>query len=103
MPAPAVDITLNGVKAKLIGEEGKGRVCFEKASRLMHAAAAAMNAGIMKGSFNEALAYAKERFQGGCEIINWSEVSMMLANMAIKANVADMCVAQACQAIEAGR
>ena len=99
---PSVDISLKGVKAKLIGEEGKGKVCFEKASRLLHAAAGAMNAGIMKGSFNEALAYAKERFQGGCEIINWSEVSMLLAGMAIKANVAEMCVAQSCQAIDLG-
>jgi alkylation response protein AidB-like acyl-CoA dehydrogenase len=99
---PGVDISLKGVKAKLIGEEGKGRVCFEQASRLMHAAAGAMNAGVMKGSFNEALAYSKERFQGGCQIINWSEVSMLLAGMAIKANVAEMCVAQSCQAIELG-
>jgi alkylation response protein AidB-like acyl-CoA dehydrogenase len=61
-----------------------------------------MNAGIMRGSFNEAMAYAKERFQGGCEIINWSEVSMLLAGMAIKVNVAEMCVAQSCQAIDLG-
>ncbi|MCE5275736.1 MAG: acyl-CoA dehydrogenase family protein [Deltaproteobacteria bacterium] len=96
---PAVDVTFKGVKARLVGEEGRGSVYFDAASRKMHVAAAAMNAGIMKGSFNEALAYAKERFQGGREIINWSEVSMILANMLIKANVADLCVAQACQAV----
>ena len=66
----------------------------------MNLAAAAMNAGIMKGSLDEALAYSKERFQGGREIINWSEVSMLLAGMAIKSDVAEMCVAQACQALE---
>ena len=66
----------------------------------MHVAAAAMSAGIMKGSFNEALAYTKEREQGGCAIINWSEVRMILSNMAVKSNVADLCVAQACKAIE---
>ncbi|HPS93637.1 MAG TPA: acyl-CoA dehydrogenase family protein, partial [Deltaproteobacteria bacterium] len=93
------DVTFSGVKARLVGEEGKGPGYFDAASRKMHVAAAAMNAGIMKGSFNEALAYAKERFQGGREIINWSEVSMILANMLIKANVADLCVAQACQAV----
>jgi alkylation response protein AidB-like acyl-CoA dehydrogenase len=97
---PAIDVTLKGVKAHLIGEEDKGQIYFEQVSRVMHVAAGAMNAGIMKGSFNEALAYSKERFQGGCEIINWSEVSMLLAGMAIKANVAEMCVAQACQTME---
>lgn len=98
---PAVDITLTKVKAQLIGEPGKGREYFMSASRVMHIAAAAMNSGIMKGSMAEALAYAKERQQGGCEIINWSEVSMILANMGIKSHVADLCVAQACQAFDA--
>jgi alkylation response protein AidB-like acyl-CoA dehydrogenase len=99
---PAVDVTFKDAKARLIGEEGKGSVYFRQASRMMHVAAAAMNAGIMKGSLNEALAYSRERFQGGREIIGWSEVSMLLANMAIRADVAEMCVAQACQAVEAG-
>ena len=66
----------------------------------MNVAAAAMNAGIMKGSFNEALAYSRERFQGGRAIVNWSEVSMILAGMSIKADVAAMCVAQACLGLE---
>jgi alkylation response protein AidB-like acyl-CoA dehydrogenase len=99
---PAVDVTINGVKARLIGEQGKGGAYFKQISPLMHVAAAAMNTGIMRGSFNEALAYSKERFQGGREIINWSEVSMLLAGMAIKADVAGMCVAQSCQAMELG-
>jgi alkylation response protein AidB-like acyl-CoA dehydrogenase len=96
---PAVDVVFNDAKALLIGGEGKGPLYFRSTAGKMHAAAAAMNAGIMKGSYNEALAYAKERFQGGCEIINWSEVSMILANMLIKSNVAEMCVAQACRAL----
>ncbi|HWR68039.1 MAG TPA: acyl-CoA dehydrogenase, partial [Desulfomonilia bacterium] len=99
---PAVDVTFNTVKAHLIGEEGKGYGSFQAASKKLHVAAAAMSAGILKGTFNEALAYAQERFQGGCQIINWSEVSMILANMAVKADVADLCVAQACQALEKG-
>ena len=97
---PAVDVVFKSVKAQLIGEEGKGSIYFDEASKKMHVAAGAMNTGIMKGSFNEALAYSKERLQGGCEIINWSEVSMILSNMLVKANVADMCVTQACQAID---
>jgi alkylation response protein AidB-like acyl-CoA dehydrogenase len=97
---PAVDLDLDDARGTLVGEEGKGRTYFQKVTRKMHAASAAMSTGIMKGSFREALAYSKERSQGGKEIINWSEVSMILANMAVKVNVADLCVAQACQAIE---
>ncbi len=96
---PAVDVILRGVKAKLIGEN-EGTRYFENASLAMSAAAAAMNAGIIRGSFNEALAYSKERHQGGRPIANWSEVGMMLADMSIKADVAAMCVAQACREME---
>jgi alkylation response protein AidB-like acyl-CoA dehydrogenase len=93
---PAVDINLQGVNAKLIGAEKAGNSYFEKASLTMNVAAAAMNAGIMRGSFNEALTYSRERFQGGRAIADWSEVSMILAGMSIKADVAEMCVAQSC-------
>jgi alkylation response protein AidB-like acyl-CoA dehydrogenase len=93
---PAVDITFQGAKARLVGMEDEGHAAFEKASLKMNVAAAAMNAGIMKGSFNEALAYSRERFQGGRAIANWSEVDMILAGMSIKADVAGMCIAQAC-------
>jgi len=99
---PAVDVTFEDAGARLVGEEGSGYALFQEVSGKLHVAAAAMSAGILKGSFSAALAYSRERFQGGCQIINWSEVSMILANMAVKADVADLCVAQACQALEAG-
>jgi len=97
---PAVDITMKGAKARLVGKQGKGSVYFKDVFPKMNIAAAAMNAGIMRGSLGEALAYSKERFQGGREIVKWSEVSMLLAGMAIKADVAGMCVAQACQVLD---
>ncbi|MGO9213064.1 MAG: acyl-CoA dehydrogenase family protein [Syntrophales bacterium] len=93
---PSVDINLHGVKAKPIGAENEGTRYFEKASLTMNVAAAAMNAGIMRGSFNEAMTYSRERLQGGRAIASWSEVSMILAGMSIKADVADMCIAQSC-------
>jgi len=96
---PAVDITFQGAKARLVGAENGGINIFEKVSVRMNVAAAAMNAGIMKGSFNEALTYSRERFQGGRAIVNWSEVGMMLVGMSIKADVAEMCIAQACMAL----
>lgn len=92
----AVDINLQGVKAQLIGAQNAGISYFEKACVMMNVAAAAMNAGIMRGSLNEALAYSRERFQGGRAIADWSEVRMILAGMSVKTDVADMCVAQSC-------
>lgn len=97
---PAVDVTFSGTRATLIGEEGKGSVYFEKMADRMHAAAAAMSLGIMKGSFREAFDYAKKREQGGHTIINWSEVKMMLSNMAIKITNAEMILERACKAVD---
>jgi alkylation response protein AidB-like acyl-CoA dehydrogenase len=98
---PAVDLTLEGVKAELVGMEGEGAGYFAQASDRMQVAAAAMSLGIMKGSFDEACEYAKTRFQGGREIVNWSELRMMLAEMAIRIKVSDLALAAACRAVEA--
>ncbi len=98
--SPIVDVTLNNVSAQIIGEEGKGAKYFEAASRMMHVAAAATNAGIMRGSLKEAIEYTKERMQGGRPVINWSEVRMLLSNMAIKSKAAELCVTQTCKAID---
>ncbi len=97
---PAVDLTLTDVSGICIGEEGQGNTYFEKMSDKMHVACAAMSAGVMKGSFKEAFGYSQERFQGGQEIINWSEVKMILSNMAIKVNNADMIIASASSMVD---
>jgi alkylation response protein AidB-like acyl-CoA dehydrogenase len=97
---PTLDVTLQRVKAKLVGGENMGNRYFEKALLRMNVAAAAMNAGIIRGSFDEALAYSRKRLQGGRPIANWSEVGMMLAGMFIKADAAAMCVAQSCLELE---
>ncbi|MBU1169944.1 MAG: acyl-CoA dehydrogenase family protein [Proteobacteria bacterium] len=97
---PAVDLELNHVKATLIGQEGKGSDYFEKMADRLHVAAASMALGVMKGSFKEAFDYAKKREQGGHEIINWSEVKMILSNMAIKISNAEMIIEKACKAVD---
>ena len=97
---PIVDITLDGASAGIIGREGEGEKYFEATSRIMHVATAAMNAGIMRGSLAEAIDYTKDREQGGRAVINWSEVRMLLANMAIKSKAAELCVTQTCKAID---
>jgi alkylation response protein AidB-like acyl-CoA dehydrogenase len=97
---PAVDIRLDNVKARLVGEEGRGEAYFEEMTDRMSVAAAAMSAGIMKGAYDEALKYSRGRFQGGREIINWSEVQMILADMAVNIQNAGMLVSRACQAVD---
>jgi len=97
---PAVDLAFDNVPGTLVGTENEGHIYFEKMSDKLHVAAAAMSCGIMKGSFKEALDYSRERFQGGREIINWSEVKMILANMAVKVKNAEMIINAACRAVD---
>ena len=97
---PAVDLVLDAAEGRLVGEEGQGATCFERAVDRMCAAAAAMSLGLMKASFEEALAYAGQRRQGGREIVNWSEVRRILAGMAVKSKAAELALAEACRASE---
>lgn len=97
---PSVDITMKNAPATLLGEEGNGESYFKTMSDRMHVAAAAMSLGIMKGSFREAFEYSKKRMQGGQAIIQWSELKMILSNMAIQVKVADMLVTRACSALD---
>ncbi|MEW6076327.1 MAG: acyl-CoA dehydrogenase family protein [Thermodesulfobacteriota bacterium] len=99
---PAVDISLKDATGELIGQEEEGAVYFETMADRMSVAAAAMSTGIMKGAFKEAFDYSKARSQGGREIINWSEIQMILANMAVMTKNAELAVARACQAVDAG-
>jgi alkylation response protein AidB-like acyl-CoA dehydrogenase len=96
----AVDLKLENAKGVLVGKEGKGADYFEQMADRMHVAAGAMSAGIMKGSFSEAFEYTKGRQQGGREIINWSEVRMILADMAVAVANAEMMISRACQAVD---
>lgn len=97
---PAVDLALDGAPAKLVGDEGQGAAYLQRVRGRMNAAAAAMSAGVMIGSLEEAVEYAKERRQGGREIINWSEIRRILARMAVKTKAADMALSDACRSAE---
>ena len=97
---PACDLNLKEVKADLIGMQAHGSQYFSAISDKLHVAAAAMSLGIMKGTFREASAYSRQRRQGGREIINWTEMRMILANMAIRIKNAEMCVTQASLAVD---
>ncbi|MFH2066118.1 MAG: acyl-CoA dehydrogenase family protein [Pseudomonadota bacterium] len=97
---PAVDVIINNTQAELVGQPEAGPVYYEKIVNRLSVAAAAMALGIMKGAFKEALDYTEKRYQGGRKIINWSEVRMMLAGMAIDIRNAEMIISRACQAMD---
>jgi alkylation response protein AidB-like acyl-CoA dehydrogenase len=97
---PAVDAVFEMAEAVAVGGPADGDMLFTKAAAKLQAAAAAISCGIMKGAFDEALSYACQREQGGRKIADWSEMQMMLADMAIDIKVADMLIAQACRAVD---
>lgn len=97
---PAVDVELDGARGMLVGDADNGAAYLERVAGRMNAAAAAMSLGVMKGSFEEAVSYARERQQGGREIINWSEVRRILARMALKVKATDMVLSDACRSAE---
>lgn len=99
---PCVDLRLNGARARLVGDPGKGDIYFRKAADRMSLAAASMATGIMKGSFDTAFAYTRQRRQGGREIVDWSEVRMILAGMAVDLRAAEMLVTRGCRSSESG-
>ena len=97
---PAVDATLDRVPAPRIGRAGAGADYFRSMRDRMALCAAAISAGILRGSFNEALQYAADRYQGGRQIIDWPQVRMMLANMAVEMKIAATCLAAACREMD---
>lgn len=99
---PAVDITFTGGSGTLVGKPGQGAAIFDKMSDRLSVAAAAMSTGVMKGSFHEAFEYSKGREQGGRKIIGWSEVRMILANMAVQLKNAEMIIARTAHAVDTG-
>jgi len=99
---PSCDLEIKGAEALLLGEEGGGEAYFGAAYQRMLPAAAALSAGVLKGSLREALEYARQRRQGGREIVGWSEVRMILADMAVSAQEAELLVREACRAVDEG-
>ncbi len=87
-----VDIDLNGARGILIGKEGEGKSLFEEVSRRMSYLVCGMLLGIIKGSFNMAMEYCEERYQGGRMIIDWSDMRMKLAGMGTLISMAETCV-----------
>ncbi|MGC8579114.1 MAG: acyl-CoA dehydrogenase family protein [bacterium] len=98
---PAVDITMTDTRAVLLGDDA-GEEYFEQVSKRMCTGVSAIQCGIMKGCFEEALSYSQQRFQGGKEIIKWSGLRMLLSDMAIQTKIADMVLTSSVLGIEQG-
>jgi alkylation response protein AidB-like acyl-CoA dehydrogenase len=96
---PAVDMNFSKVPAHLAGREGGGPAYFETMTARLSIAAASMALGIMKGAFQEALDYARKRTQGGRAVIDWSEIKLMLADLAVNIKISEMSVSRACMAM----
>jgi alkylation response protein AidB-like acyl-CoA dehydrogenase len=97
---PAVDMEFRGAPALLIGKEGEGELYLSQAADRLSVACAAMAAGVMRGSFLTALDYCRERLQGGRQIVDWSQVRIMLADMAVNLKCADLVVEAASTSVD---
>lgn len=97
---PLVDLDLEEVPGTLIGFPGDGVNQFNKMLNRTSIAAGAISLGLARGSLDEALQYAKIRRQGGREIIHWSEIKLMLANMSIRIRNAELALSKACETLE---
>ncbi len=92
---PCVDVSLDSAACERLGGPGSGPGIFTGMYAPLLAASAFIQAGIMRGSYECALAYARERRQGGRKIINWSEVEMILADMLMRVSSAGLMLRQA--------
>lgn len=98
---PGADLVLEGATGRLMGKPGEGMQYFAQTLPRMLVAAAAVSCGLMQGSLKEALQYCKRRKQGGRRILDWSELRLILADMALKARTADILLAQALRSADA--
>ncbi len=98
---PAADLELNGVSC---GPENllDCEVYAELAAGF-GGPWAALSLGVLVGSYHAAKAFAKERYQGGKQIIEHDQVRLMLANMAVLIEVSAAACMSASRAADEGR
>jgi len=90
---PMSEITFTNLKVShegLIGNEGQGQTQLMQSLNEINIEAAAIGTGIAQGSFNLALAYAKQREQFGRKIGSFEAIRDKLADMATKIEIARM-------------
>jgi alkylation response protein AidB-like acyl-CoA dehydrogenase len=87
------DVILEDVRVPVenrIGPEGAGYMIHMNRLAMARGPVAAQAVGIARGAFETALAYAKQRVQGGKPIIEHQGVAFMMADMAIQIEAARM-------------
>ncbi|BFM17444.1 acyl-CoA dehydrogenase family protein [Maricurvus nonylphenolicus] len=94
---PAIDVALQGAKATLIGKPGAGKHLFSTMRDKLSIVGAAIAQGIMQGCLREALDYAQQRTQGGKLLHQWSEISVILAEMNMAVSHTEMAIKAASQ------
>lgn len=93
------DLQLKQVPGIICCQPDEGNRLFNHLLSKLSPGLAAMETGLMAGSFKEALNYAKKRMQGGRKIIDWSEIKKILSGMAMNLQLAEMLVKQSCASV----
>lgn len=102
---PVADVELNGVEAgpeNLLGPEGGAGAAYPGLCSGFGGPWAALAHGILAGSYKAAESFAKDRYQGGKQIIDHDQVRVMLANMAVLKEVSEAACMSASRAADAG-
>jgi alkylation response protein AidB-like acyl-CoA dehydrogenase len=86
----------------LLAKEGMGFIIALKTLDLSRPGVAAQAVGIAQGAFETALAFAKERQQGGQPVVQYQAVQHMLADMAMQVEAARALTYAAARTIDAG-
>ncbi len=103
---PVADLELLGVKAgpeNLLGQEGQAGDEYDKFCAAFGGPLASLSLGVLIGSYHAAVSFAKDRYQGGKQIIDHDQVRMMLANMAVLIEVSGAACMSASRAVDEGK
>jgi alkylation response protein AidB-like acyl-CoA dehydrogenase len=102
---PIADVTLQGVEAgpeNILGSEGQAGDEYPGLCAQFGGPYAAISLGVLTGSYKAALSFAKDRYQGGKQIIEHDQVRVMLANMTLLIDISKAACMRACREADSG-
>lgn len=89
---PTADVTFDAARCRVLARGAAAADRLERTRRTYAAGVAAVCAGIARRSTDTAVAYARERKQGGCAIIEHDAVRELLAEMTADTLTAELAV-----------
>lgn len=89
-------------KENILGKEGMGFIIAMKTLDQSRTGVGAQGVGVAQGAFEEAVKFAKQRYQFGHPIISFQAVQHMLADMAIEIEAARALVYSVARYIDSG-